>query len=182
MATIRQTRYGLLFCVLASFATGQSNPQKQDLPLPSSKSLQLPARGAPQRTNSFPTAVALSPDGKYLAILNNGRGTAEAKFQQSIALLDQAQFFRCGRGGQQHPERNSVAGGEGQCCNAGFAAYGVCGRSATRSRLKYVADQESRLSRSEVPQRLKPTRFRRISGRPEGRPPSKMCVFKDVRQ
>src|SRR5208283_5064444 len=34
------------------------------------------------------TAIALSPDGKYLAILNNGRGTVESKFQQSIALLD----------------------------------------------------------------------------------------------
>ena len=50
----------------------------------------MPAPGGPQRTNSFPTAVALSPDGKYLAILNNGYGTAESKFQQSIALLDLA--------------------------------------------------------------------------------------------
>ncbi len=58
------------------------------MPLPSSKSLLLPAPGGPQRTNSFPTAVALSPDGKYLAILNNGYGTAESKYQQSIALLD----------------------------------------------------------------------------------------------
>ncbi len=67
-----------------------SPAQQKDLPLPSSKTLQLPAPGSPQRTNSFPTALALSPDGKYLAILNNGRGTAEAKFQQSIALLDLA--------------------------------------------------------------------------------------------
>ena len=58
--------------------------------LPSSKLLPLPAPGGPQFTNSFPAAVALSPDGKYLAILNNGYGTAESKFQQSIALLDLA--------------------------------------------------------------------------------------------
>ena len=34
--------------------------------------------------------MALSPDGKYLAILNNGYGTAQSNFQQSIALLDLA--------------------------------------------------------------------------------------------
>ena len=58
--------------------------------LPSSKLLQEPVIGEPQRTNSFPTAVALSPDGKYLALLNNGRGTAESKYEQSIAILDLA--------------------------------------------------------------------------------------------
>ncbi len=74
---------------LATFALAQSS-SKKDIPLPSSKSLHVPAPGSPQRTNSLPTAVAVSPDGKYLAILNNGYGTAEAKFQQSIALLDLA--------------------------------------------------------------------------------------------
>jgi hypothetical protein len=78
----------LMLCGLA--ATAQSPPHRKEVPLPSSKTLSLPAPGQPQRTNSFPTAVALSPDGKYLAILNNGRGTAESAFQQSIALLDLA--------------------------------------------------------------------------------------------
>ncbi len=78
--------YPLLFCTVAVFAAAQSS----ELPLPSSKTLQLPAPGKPQRTNSFPTAIALSPDGKYLAILNNGYGTVEAKSQQSISLLDLA--------------------------------------------------------------------------------------------
>ncbi len=86
MARIRRAPWVLLFCGLLTFAAAQSS----DLPLPTSKRLQLPVPGAPQLTNSFPTAVALSPDGKYLAILNNGRGTAEAKFRQSIALLDLA--------------------------------------------------------------------------------------------
>ncbi len=75
-------------CVAALTAAAQSPAQKKELPLPSSKTLDLPVPGGPQRTNSFPTAIALSPDGKYLAILNNGRGTAESKFQQSIAVLD----------------------------------------------------------------------------------------------
>jgi len=58
------------------------------IPLPSSKTLRLPAPGSPQRTNSLPTAIAVSPDGKYLAILNNGYGTVESGSQQSIAVLD----------------------------------------------------------------------------------------------
>ena len=56
--------------------------------LPSSKLLLNPLPGEPQATNSFPTAVALSPDRRYLALLNNGRGTAESGYQQSIAVLD----------------------------------------------------------------------------------------------
>src|SRR5208282_2561069 len=78
--------FALLFAALT--AAAQAPAQEKDIPLPSSKTLQLPVPGAPQRTNSFPTAIALSPDGKYLAILDNGRGTAESKFQQSIAVLD----------------------------------------------------------------------------------------------
>ena len=78
----------LLLPLAALMVAAQSPAQKKEVPLPSSKKLMLPAPGAPQRTNSFPTAIALSPDGKFLAILNNGRGTAESKFQQSIALLD----------------------------------------------------------------------------------------------
>ena len=77
----------LVACASLS-AVAQSPAQEQEVPLPSSKTLHLPAPGSPQPTNSFPTAIALSPDGKFLAILNNGRGTAESKFQQSIALLD----------------------------------------------------------------------------------------------
>ncbi len=77
-----------LICLLASSAAAQTSAQNKGIELPSGKLLSLPAPGGPQRTNSFPTAVAVSPDGAYLAILNNGYGTAESKFQQSIALLD----------------------------------------------------------------------------------------------
>jgi DNA-binding beta-propeller fold protein YncE len=80
----------LLLCLGSLPSTAQSSAQDKEIQLPSSKLLLLPAPGGPRRTNSFPTAVALSPDGKYLAILNNGYGTAESKFQQSIALLDLA--------------------------------------------------------------------------------------------
>ncbi len=78
---------GGLALTIAAMAQTKSD---RAIPLPSSKTLQLPAPGSPQRTNSLPTAVALSPDGKYLAILNNGYGTAESQYQQSIALLELA--------------------------------------------------------------------------------------------
>jgi len=59
----------------------------QTINLPSGKPLgEVP--GTPRRTNSFPTAVALSPDQRYLAILNNGFGTQESAGQQSIAILN----------------------------------------------------------------------------------------------
>src|SRR5664280_3225401 len=86
---VRSICVALVLCLCSLSATAQS-AQDKEIQLPSSKVLLLPAPGGPQRTNSFPTAVALSPDGKYLAILNNGYGTAESKFQQSIALLDLA--------------------------------------------------------------------------------------------
>ena len=63
--------------VLATLtAVTQLPAQQKEISLPSSKTLHLPAPGSPQRTNSLPTAIALSPDGKYLAILNNGYGAA----------------------------------------------------------------------------------------------------------
>src|SRR5271165_4474852 len=80
-------------CLAASFGFGQSgagNSEAKEIDLPSSKQLQDPIIGRPQRTNSFPTVAALSPDGKYLALLNNGRGTAESQYDQSIAILDLA--------------------------------------------------------------------------------------------
>lgn len=70
------------------FFGGQGPAEHGIVHLPSSKLLLNPLPGEPQATNSFPTAVALSPDGRYLALLNNGRGSAESGFQQSIAVLD----------------------------------------------------------------------------------------------
>ena len=63
---------------------------KKEIPLATSKRLLEPAPGEPQRTNSLPVTAALRPDGKYLALLNNGYGSAESSFCQSIALLDLA--------------------------------------------------------------------------------------------
>src|SRR5256885_414082 len=61
---------------------------KQQILLPSSKVLLQPVPGEVQRTNSFPGAVAVSPEGRYIAILNNGWGTKESDYSESIAILD----------------------------------------------------------------------------------------------
>jgi len=77
-----------IFLLGAYAICGQVRQPGQRVNLPSSKVLLNPLPGQPRTTNSFPTAAALSPDGRYLALLNNGRGTAESSFQQSIAVLD----------------------------------------------------------------------------------------------
>ncbi len=40
--------------------------------------------------NSFPAKIALSPDGHYAALLNNGYGTQQTQAHQSITILDLA--------------------------------------------------------------------------------------------
>jgi hypothetical protein len=47
-----------------------------------------PVPGSPQKTNSLPMAMAISSDGRYVAVVNAGYGTAESKGEQSIAILD----------------------------------------------------------------------------------------------
>jgi len=69
------------------FTPAQSASQRP-IPLSTSKMLLEPIPGDPQKTNSFPTAIALSPDGRYVALLNNGYGTEESGFAESIAVLD----------------------------------------------------------------------------------------------
>src|ERR1700679_2976354 len=56
--------------------------------LPTSKELVEPAPRSPQMLNSLPMTAAVSPDGRYLAVVNAGYGTFESRYQQSIAVLD----------------------------------------------------------------------------------------------
>src|SRR5690348_17618917 len=80
----------ILIVIVIIFALVRRPEQahRRSINLPSSKALYVPAPGHPQPTNSFPTAVALSPSGRYLAILNNGYGTEQSDFQQSSAIVD----------------------------------------------------------------------------------------------
>ena len=56
--------------------------------LPTSKNLTVPVPGYIGRTNSFPATIAVSPDGRYAALLNQGYGTQESGGRQSIGILD----------------------------------------------------------------------------------------------
>jgi len=75
-----------LLCATVLLPT--SSNDSRILPLPSGQHLQLPLPGAPQRTNSLPVTMALSPDRRYAALLNAGYGTSDSGIRQSIAILD----------------------------------------------------------------------------------------------
>ena len=66
----------------------QDRPAQQQVPISTSKMLLMPVPGEIWRTNTFPTTAAISPDGRFIAILNNGNGDIAAGFRQSISILD----------------------------------------------------------------------------------------------
>src|SRR5579859_658227 len=80
--------WGLLGYVLSLVLVAQASSAFGQIDLPTSKRLAEPVPGTPQRLNSLPMTVAVSPDGRYLAVVNAGYGTFESRYQQSIAVLD----------------------------------------------------------------------------------------------
>ena len=44
--------------------------------------------GGPQRLNSLPMSMAVSPDGRYVVTVNAGYGTFESGYMQSLAVMD----------------------------------------------------------------------------------------------
>jgi DNA-binding beta-propeller fold protein YncE len=60
----------------------------QTIDLPSGKQLIGGIPGHPQRLNSLPISMAISPDHRYVVTVNAGFGTFESKYQQSLAVLD----------------------------------------------------------------------------------------------
>ena len=66
----------------------QERRSGDSISLPTSKILSTPAPGRLASTNSFPSTIAISPDGRYAALLNFGYGTQETLATQSIAVLD----------------------------------------------------------------------------------------------
>src|SRR5271169_4674113 len=76
------------FALLFVFVAARAADRSRRINLPTSKSLTLPVPGYVARTNSFPATIALSPDGRYAALLNQGYGTQETGARQSIAILD----------------------------------------------------------------------------------------------
>jgi DNA-binding beta-propeller fold protein YncE len=73
--------------VALSAQTAQTIPS---IDLPSSKQLIGDVPGHPQRINSEPISMAVSPDGRYVVTVNAGYGTFESKYDQSFSVLDTA--------------------------------------------------------------------------------------------
>lgn len=76
------------FLIAYLAAQRSSSPVESSISLPTSKKLEIPSPGRLSSTNSFPATIALSPDGRYAALLNDGYGTQETRATQSIAILD----------------------------------------------------------------------------------------------
>src|SRR5271165_721899 len=77
-----------LSSLLVVFVVARAADNKRVINLPTGKTLTLPVPGYLARTNSFPATIAVSPDGRYAALLNQGYGTQETGARQSIAILD----------------------------------------------------------------------------------------------
>ncbi len=72
----------------AVLMAGQQTLAAQTVNLPTSKQLIGEIPGHPQRLNSLPMSMAISPDGRYVVTVNAGYGTYESQYFQSLAVLD----------------------------------------------------------------------------------------------
>lgn len=84
----------LIFLVVSLLAAGTVLPAQQgqvllrQIPLPTSKRLIGSSPGVLGQLNGFTPTIALSPDKRYAALLNDGYGTQRNHAHQSIAILD----------------------------------------------------------------------------------------------
>ncbi|MGO9323847.1 MAG: phosphoesterase [Terracidiphilus sp.] len=77
-------------CAAPAYASAQTAQTNPSIDLPSSKQLIGEVPGHPQRINSLPISMAVSPDGRYVVTVNAGYGTFESKYDQSFTVLDTA--------------------------------------------------------------------------------------------
>ena len=81
----------ILSCAAVLTLLAAQNPKEpRQISLPTSKSLTVPSAGVLGSLNGFAAAMAVSPGGRYAAILNDGYGTQQNQAHQSIAILDLA--------------------------------------------------------------------------------------------
>ena len=78
----------LLTVAGAALVLGPGLLAAQTVDLPTSKQLIGQAPGHPQRLNSLPISMAVSPGGRYVVTVNAGYGTFESNYEQSLAVLD----------------------------------------------------------------------------------------------
>jgi DNA-binding beta-propeller fold protein YncE len=73
---------------LLVMALGTALLSAQTIDLPTSKQLIDEIPGHPQRLNSLPVSMAISPDKRYIVTVNAGYGTFESEYKQSLAVMD----------------------------------------------------------------------------------------------
>ncbi|MGO9336929.1 MAG: hypothetical protein ACLPY1_05410 [Terracidiphilus sp.] len=78
----------LLTVVGSIFPFGAGYLAAQTVDLPTSKQLIGEIPGHPQRLNSLPMTMAISPDHRFVVTVNAGYGTVESHYEQSLAVLD----------------------------------------------------------------------------------------------
>jgi DNA-binding beta-propeller fold protein YncE len=78
----------ILTVAMMALLVGAGAVAAQTIDLPTSKQLIGEVPGHPQRLNSLPMSMAVSPDGHYVVTVNAGFGTAESNYEQSLAVLD----------------------------------------------------------------------------------------------
>jgi DNA-binding beta-propeller fold protein YncE len=78
----------LILSISACLLFSQHSHNSGSTPLPTSKLLIAPSPGRIGAVNSFPATIALSPDRRYAALLNDGYGSQQALARQSVTILD----------------------------------------------------------------------------------------------
>ncbi len=82
-------RAAILFIIATVWISGSGQEQSgRQIALSTGKLLQEPVPGEPQPVGTLPASVALGPDGRYLALLEQGYGTTGSGLRQGIAILD----------------------------------------------------------------------------------------------
>jgi DNA-binding beta-propeller fold protein YncE len=77
-----------LLAVVPGLLAQQDQVLLRQVPLPTSKRLIGASPGVMGSLNGFTSTIALSPDKRYAALLNDGYGTQRGHAHQSIAILD----------------------------------------------------------------------------------------------
>src|SRR5271170_3365928 len=72
----------------AAFAVSTGTLSGQTVDLPTSKQLIGQIPGKPQRLNSLPMSMTVSPDQRYVITVDAGYGTVESNYEQSLSVLD----------------------------------------------------------------------------------------------
>ena len=83
-----QTKALFTVATLTLVFTAAAQTPAQQIDLPTSKQLIGEIPGHPQRLNSLPMSMAVSPDGRYVVTVNAGFGVFESNYDQSLAVLD----------------------------------------------------------------------------------------------